>query len=75
MNFRDYHIDVQRLSERLGGGYVAAVLELKGCIADGDTHEEAVRNAHDAIACWIEAAKLQGRRVPEPRTVQRQYAL
>ena len=74
MNICDYQVDVQRLSENLGGGYVAAVPELKGCIADGDTREEALRNAHDAIACWIETAKLQGRQIPQPRATQRQYA-
>lgn len=66
MNIRDYHVDVRRLSDHLGGGFVAAVPDLKGCIADGDSREEALANAYDAIACWIEAAQRQGISVPQP---------
>lgn len=35
-------------------------------MSDGDTPEEAVRNAYDAIEAWIEAAEDHGRKVPPP---------
>ncbi|WP_422880069.1 type II toxin-antitoxin system HicB family antitoxin, partial [Neomoorella thermoacetica] len=35
--------------------------------ADGETYEEAVRNAQIVISEWIETAKSLGRNIPEPR--------
>ncbi len=37
------------------GGFVGEVAGLKGCITDGDTIEEVLANAQDAIACWLKA--------------------
>ena len=47
--------------------FVAEVPELPGCMADGATYEEAVRNAKAVIAEWIETAKRLGRTVPTPK--------
>lgn len=47
--------------------YIAEVPELPGCMADGETYEEAVKNAQIIIAEWIETAKSLGRNIPEPR--------
>ncbi|AOQ22737.1 hypothetical protein MTAT_27920 [Moorella thermoacetica] len=47
--------------------YIAEVPELPGCMADGETYEEAVRNAQIVISEWIETAKSLGRNIPEPR--------
>jgi antitoxin HicB len=49
-----------------GGGFVATVPDLPGCMSDGETQEEALANAQDAILCWIEAAHELGREIPEP---------
>ena len=46
--------------------YVAEVPQLAGCAAHGETQEEALRNAQDAIALWIETAKEFGDPIPEP---------
>ncbi|WP_369539489.1 type II toxin-antitoxin system HicB family antitoxin [Bradyrhizobium japonicum] len=35
-------------------------------MSDGKTSQEALTNAQDAIACWIEAAHKVGRPIPEP---------
>ena len=32
-----------------------------------ETREEAARNVEDAIASWLEEARLIGRAIPEPR--------
>ena len=71
-----YTIVIGRLSAEDGGGYLAYVPDLPGCMSDGATRDEATRNAQDAIACWIEAARELGRDVPEPTpaTPARQYA-
>ena len=36
-------------------------------MADGKTYEQAVTNAQQVIAEWIETAKELGRPIPEPR--------
>ncbi|WP_234024849.1 type II toxin-antitoxin system HicB family antitoxin [Tsuneonella amylolytica] len=51
---RDYRVYVEPLIERLGGGFVAYAPELRGCIADGETPQEALAAIYDAIECWLE---------------------
>ena len=63
----DYEVDIKPLSAEDGGGFVAVAPELPGCMSDGETPQEALANAYDAIACWIEAAREMGREVPQPR--------
>lgn len=46
--------------------YTAEILEFPGCIAQGDTPEEAYGNLESAAAGWIEAALGMGQRIPEP---------
>ncbi|HEU0309652.1 MAG TPA: type II toxin-antitoxin system HicB family antitoxin [Sphingomicrobium sp.] len=69
MNAYRYEIDVKPLSDELGGGWLAVVPELPGCKSDGETALEALQNAIDAIACWIEGAEEMGRPVPKPKLV------
>ncbi len=47
--------------------YIAEVPELAGCMADGTTMLEAVKNAERVINEWIETALELGRPVPEPK--------
>jgi predicted RNase H-like HicB family nuclease len=47
--------------------FLAEVPELAGCMADGQTPEEALRNAHLVAWQWIETARELGRAVPGPR--------
>ncbi len=47
--------------------FVVEVPELPGCIADGETYEDAVANAQVVIEEWIETARELGRPVPQPR--------
>ena len=47
--------------------YVAEVPELSGCMADGATYEEALRNVQTVISAWIETAKGLGREIPTPK--------
>ncbi len=65
-----YEVDVKPLADELGGGWVAIVPELAGYKSDGDTPGEALANAFDAIACWIEGAVEMGRAVPEPKVMR-----
>ena len=47
--------------------FVAEVPELPGCMADGQTYQEALSNAERIIQEWIETATELGRTVPSPR--------
>jgi predicted RNase H-like HicB family nuclease len=47
--------------------FIAEVPELAGCMADGESYVEAVKNAETAITEWIETAQLMGRSVPAAR--------
>ena len=47
--------------------FVVEVPELPGCMADGDTYEQAVANARQVIGEWIETATDLGRPRPEPK--------
>ena len=67
MSPQDYEVDIRPLAPVDGGGCIATVPELPGCFSDGETPEEALRNAYDAIGCWMEAAEEMGRPIPEPR--------
>ena len=62
----DYPVEIRRLTDSDGGGYLAVVSALPGCMSDGETPEEALKNVQEAIASWIEAARLWGEPVPEP---------
>lgn len=46
--------------------YIVSVPELPGCMADGKTPEEAVRQAQIVIDLWIEAALEDGEEIPDP---------
>ena len=47
--------------------FITEVPELAGCMADGQSYVEAIRNAEIAIAEWIETARLMGRSIPSAR--------
>jgi len=47
--------------------YIAEVPELPGCRAAGRTRLDAIFHAENAIAVWIETARLSGDPIPQPR--------
>lgn len=61
-----YPLLVEPLPPEDGGGFVAIVPDLPGCMSDGATAQEAVANVQDAILAWIEAAQDLGHKVPAP---------
>ena len=71
MKMREYTIVL--LPEPEEGGYSVLVPALPGCVTQGDTVEEAIAMAEDAIAGWIAVAEKNGESVPEeteaPRTL------
>lgn len=47
--------------------FIADIPELPGCMAHGDTHEDALMEVKQAMDLWIEAAKANGRSIPQTR--------
>lgn len=64
--FEAYAHIVGPLGEEEGGGFLITFPDLPGCMADGATIEEAIRNGRDAFQSWISAWLDEGRPVPEP---------
>jgi predicted RNase H-like HicB family nuclease len=46
------------------GVFVAEVPALPGCVTQGSTREEAVENAQEAIAVYLESLKAHGEPIP-----------
>jgi predicted RNase H-like HicB family nuclease len=47
--------------------FIAEVPELAGCMADGNTYQEALKNAEVIIQEWLETAQELNRPIPEPK--------
>jgi predicted RNase H-like HicB family nuclease len=43
--------------------------DLPGCFSAGDDIDDALRNAHKALALYAEAEAQEGRTLPKPRTI------
>ncbi|MBI4575303.1 MAG: type II toxin-antitoxin system HicB family antitoxin [Planctomycetes bacterium] len=48
------------------GVYVVEVPSLPGCVSQGQTRSEAVRNAEEAVAAYLESLRLRGEPIPPP---------
>ena len=46
------------------GGWIAEVPSLPGCISQGESREEVIRNIRDAIEVWIDGAQTVGMEIP-----------
>ena len=46
--------------------FIADVPELPGCMAHGNTKEEALMNINEAIKLWLDTAKEFGDPIPKP---------
>jgi antitoxin HicB len=62
----EYPIVLRPLAAEDGGGWIALVPDLPGCMSDGESADEALRNVRDAIEEWKDAALSLGRPVPRP---------
>ncbi|MEZ4868591.1 MAG: type II toxin-antitoxin system HicB family antitoxin [Caldilineaceae bacterium] len=66
MNPTDYPIIVRPLPQEDGGGYLVTFPDLPGCMADGETPEEAIQNGFDAASSWLKTAQEYGDPIPAP---------
>ena len=49
------------------GAFIAEVPELPGCMAHGDSQQEALSTAYGAIELWLDTAREFGDPIPEPK--------
>ena len=47
--------------------YIADVPELPGCMAHGETYEDALANIKEVMGLWVETAREFNDPVPEPK--------
>lgn len=57
---------VRRLLPDEQGGYTAYIHEFPGCVAEGETADEALDNLNAAAMSWLAAALALGQQVAEP---------
>lgn len=62
----DYPFTIRHLSQTEGGGYLIEFPDLPGCMSDGETIGEAIKNGQDAVSCWMAAAKESKRSIKIP---------
>jgi predicted RNase H-like HicB family nuclease len=62
---KDYHINIFYSEE--DGGYIADIPDLEACSAFGETADEALREVEIARAALLEAARKEGKPIPEPK--------
>lgn len=67
MRFEDYPLNIHPLPDDEGGGYLVTFPDLPGCVADGDTIDEAVTEARDAFAAWTMAELADKDALPAPK--------
>ena len=59
------------LEQEEDGGFVVTVPALPGCVTQGDTREDALLNAKEAIEAYLQELESTGE--PVPRETGREY--
>lgn len=62
-----YAAIIRPLSNEEGGGYLVEFPDLPGCFGDGESPEEALKEAESALHSWILTAKEFDDYVPQPK--------
>ncbi len=62
---KDYHVNIFYSEE--DDGYIADIPDLPACSAFGPTPMEALAQVEIAKEAWLEAARAEGKPVPEPK--------
>lgn len=57
--------EINHLTKDDGGGYLIEFPDFPGCIADGATPEEAIREGRDALLSYKRTLEELGRKIPE----------
>jgi len=63
---KDSKMDYRKELFKTNGRWFARFPDLPGCLADGETGEEALANGNEAKAFWLETAQRLGKEIPVP---------
>ncbi len=63
---REYPTRLRPLSKDEGGGWLAEIPDLPGCMSDGETQGHALQNLAEAKETWIRTALKRGLTIPLP---------
>ena len=67
MKLQDYAIHIEPLPREEGGGFLVTAPDLAGCVADGETVDAAIAEAHDAYKAWAAAEQQDRGTLPTPK--------
>lgn len=70
-----YPVTIRHLSKSEGTGYLVEFPDLPGCFADGETIEEALDAAADAMNSWLLTAKEFNDELPSPEQYSGQWRM
>ena len=73
MRAENYAIRIEPLPSEEGGGFLVTVLDLPGCVADGETIEQAIAEAQDAFEAWAMAERQDRGDLPAPKAYSDQF--
>jgi antitoxin HicB len=68
-----YPFTVRPLSAEEDGGFAIEYPDLPGCISDGDTPEEAIKNGSDAVKSYLLSCAKHGDPIPKPSEASGQW--
>ncbi len=68
VKMEDYPIFLAPIPKDEGGGFLVSFPDLPGCIADGDSIEEALLEAKDAFKAWIQVEYKDKEKLPIPKS-------
>lgn len=60
----NYLVTVEPLSDKDGGGSIARIPVLPGCMGDGETEAQAIADVREAAMLYILAYQKRGQAVP-----------
>jgi len=59
-----YRFTVEIYPDKEEGGYTAVVPSLPGCVTQGQTVDETIERAREAIVGYVECLKEDGKQIP-----------
>jgi antitoxin HicB len=73
LNLDQYQFTVRPLSKDEGGGYLVEYPDIPGCMSDGETIEEAIANAREALRDCIDVFQESRQKLPPPNIAAAQW--
>lgn len=70
---KDYHINIFYSNE--DAGYIADIPDLEYCSAFGSSPQEALEEVLEAKKAWVETARMNNNKIPQPRYKPALYQL